>query len=110
MTKSYKNYHPLITASLSQPSTCHPQSPVHCMQINHIGFIIFYLCVLLIIITKLINPTVNMCLTPRVDLRSEIDAANLKLDNTDLVDNCDYIDWDHIDKLNNETTNKLTVV
>ena len=51
-----------------------------------------------------------MCLTPRVKLRSEIDAANLKLDNTDLVDNCDYIDWDHIDKLNKETTNKLTVV
>ena len=51
-----------------------------------------------------------MCLTPRVDLRSERDAANLKLDNTDLVDNCDYIDWDHIDKLNKETTNKLTVV
>ena len=80
------------------------------MQINHIGFIIFYLCVFLIIITNLIDPTVNMCLTPRIELRSEINAANLKVDNTDLVDNCDYIDWDHIDNLNKETTNKLTVV
>ena len=53
---------------------------------------------------------VNMCLTPRIELRSEINASNLKLDNTDLVDNCDYIDWDHIDNLNKETTNKLTVV
>ena len=51
-----------------------------------------------------------MCLTPRVKLRLEINASNLKLDNTDLVDNCDYIDWDHIDNLNKETTNKLTVV
>ena len=51
-----------------------------------------------------------MCLTPRIELRSEINAANLKLDNTDLVDNCDYIDWDHIDNLHKETTNKLTVV
>ena len=51
-----------------------------------------------------------MCLTPRVELKSEINTSNLKLDNADLVDNCDYIDWDQIDNLNKEITNKLTVV
>ena len=51
-----------------------------------------------------------MCLTPKVYLKSERDVANLKLDNTDLVDNCDYIDWDQIDQLNKETTNKLKIV
>ena len=53
---------------------------------------------------------VDMCLTPRVELKSEINTSNLKLDNADLVDNCDYIDWDQIDNLNKEITNKLTVV
>ena len=51
-----------------------------------------------------------MCLTPKVHLKSERDVTTLKLDNTDLVDNCDYIDWDQIDKLNKEITNKLKIV
>ena len=51
-----------------------------------------------------------MCLTPRICLKSEGDVANLRLDNTDLIDNCDYIDWDHIDILNKEINNKLKIV
>ena len=53
---------------------------------------------------------VDMCLTLRSELKTETNASNLKLDNTDLVDNCDYVDWDQIDYLNKEITNKLKVV
>ena len=53
---------------------------------------------------------VDMCLTPRINPKSEINVSDLKLDNTNLVDNCDYIDWDQIDNLNKDIVNKLKVV
>ena len=51
-----------------------------------------------------------MCLTPKTQLETEMTISELKLDNADLVDNCDYVDWDQIDILNNKINNKLKVV
>ena len=51
-----------------------------------------------------------MCLTPKTHLEAERINSELKLDNEDLVDNCDYVDWDQIDILNKEIKNKLKVV
>ena len=51
-----------------------------------------------------------MCLTPKTHLERERSSSELKLDNDDLVDNCDYVDWDQINILNKEINNKLKVV
>ena len=50
-----------------------------------------------------------MCLTPRKDepINSE---SELKLDSTDLIDNCDYIDWENLDSLNKTQHGKLTIM
>ena len=56
-----------------------------------------------------------MCLTPRLNkvgkdyLNKEKDYE-LYLGHEDIYDNCDYIDWDDIPNLNNETKNKLKVL
>ena len=51
-----------------------------------------------------------MCLTLKTHLETERINSELKLDNDDLVDNCDYVDWDQINILNKEINNKLKVV
>ena len=51
-----------------------------------------------------------MCLTPKVQLGTNELVPDLKLDNEDLVDNCDYVDWDDISILNKEIKNKLKIV
>ena len=50
-----------------------------------------------------------MCLTPRKDepIHSE---SELKLDSTDLIYNCDYIDWENLDSLNKTQHGKLTIM
>ena len=50
-----------------------------------------------------------MCLTPHKDepIHSE---SELKLDSTDLIDNCDYIDWENLDSLNKTQHGKLTIM
>ena len=56
-----------------------------------------------------------MCLTPRLNkidkdyLNKEKDHE-LYLGHEDLFDNCNYIDWDDIPNLNNESKNKLKVL
>ena len=53
-----------------------------------------------------------MCLTPHVD-NSRLNANEIpqfSLGNEDLVDNCDYTDWNSIPVLNNEIRNKLKVL
>ena len=54
--------------------------------------------------------TFIMCLTPEVQLGTNELVPDLKLDNEDLVDNCDYVDWDDISILNKEIKNKLKIV
>ena len=50
-----------------------------------------------------------MCLTPKNHLE-EKQFPDLKLDNDDLVDNCDYVNWDSLGALNKEKTNKLNIL
>ena len=56
-----------------------------------------------------------MCLTPRLNKIGN-DYPNKKIDyelylgHKDIYDNCDYIDWDDIPNLNNESKNKLKVL
>ena len=69
---------------------------------------LFFCYVLLFIIPPIIKSTV-MCLTPKTQLKEE-KLIDLKLDNDDLVDNCDYVDWDHLDTLNKEIKNKLNIL
>ena len=56
-----------------------------------------------------------MCLTPQLDkLHSNCpnkeSVQELYLGNEDLIDNCNYTDWDDIPILNNESKNKLKVL
>ena len=46
---------------------------------------------------------------PRIEVDSN-HKPELILDSDDLVDNCDYVDWDHIDALTKETNNKLKIL
>ena len=50
-----------------------------------------------------------MCLTPHKDEPTHPESE-LKLDSTDLIDNCDYIDWDNLDSLNKTLHGKLTIM
>ena len=51
-----------------------------------------------------------MCLTLKTHLETERKISELKLSNEDLVDNCDYVEWDQIDTLNKEIKNKLNIL
>ena len=50
-----------------------------------------------------------MCLNLRKDepIHSE---SELKLDSADLIDNCDYIDWENLNSLNKTQHGKLTIM
>ena len=50
-----------------------------------------------------------MCLTPYKELPN-LPEPELNLDSTELVDNCDYIDWDKLDSLNKTLHGKLTII
>ena len=50
-----------------------------------------------------------MCLTPHKDEPTHPESE-LKLDSTDLIDNCDYIDWDNLDSLNKTLHGKLMIM
>ena len=79
------------------------------MRITLYSHTLLFCCVFLFIIPTFIESTVKMCLTPKTHL--EIGkSSDLKLDNDDLVDNCDYIHWDCIDTLNKEMKNKLNML
>ena len=50
-----------------------------------------------------------MCLTPYKE-GFTLSESELNLDSTDLVDNCDYIDWDMLGSLNKTLHGKLTIM
>ena len=50
-----------------------------------------------------------MCLTPHKD-ETIHPESELKLDSTDLIDNCDYIDWENLDSLNKTLHGKLMIM
>ena len=50
-----------------------------------------------------------MCLTPCIN-RLNPPVPELNLDSEELVDNCDYIDWDELDSLNKTLHGKLSII
>ena len=50
-----------------------------------------------------------MCLTPSID-RLNPPVPELNLDSEELVDNCDYIDWDELGSLDKALQGKLTII
>ena len=50
-----------------------------------------------------------MCLTPYKEVPN-LPEPELNLDSTELIDNCDYIDWDKLDSLNKTLHGKLMII
>ena len=50
-----------------------------------------------------------MCLTPRIGHEKPF-VSELDVDTDDLVDNCDYIDWNDLDKLATTINSRLKIV